>query len=71
MGKTYFLINVLGKDGYSFLVHGDFDSDEQAIDNAFEAGLFNDKADADCAIAEEADDNDIKQFTDWGCCYEL
>ena len=71
MEKKYWLINVLGKDGYSFMVSGELENEDIALDAAFQADLFESRDDADSAIADEADENDIKQFNEWGCCYEV
>lgn len=71
MEKKYWLINVAGKHGYSFVVCGELEDADVAIDAALEAELFNYEEDAYYATAEEADENDIKQFTEWKCCHEV
>jgi len=53
------------------MVHGELENEEIALDAAFKADLFENRDDADGAIAEEADENDIKQFSEWKCCHEV
>lgn len=60
--KKYFLINVLGKHGYSFMVHAAVKDEDEAIELAAENGLFEAEGDADYATAEEASDYDVKHF---------
>lgn len=62
MSKKYFLINVLGKHGYSFMTYADVKDEEEAIDLAADNGLFNEENDAEYATAEEASDYDIEHF---------
>jgi hypothetical protein len=62
MNKKYFLINVLGKHGYSFMIHAAVNDEFAAINAAAENSLFNDEEDAEYAIAEEASDYDIEHF---------
>lgn len=67
----YYLVNVLGKDGYSFMVEIDEDMDEAVkcgdyyniIEIAYKAELFNDEDDAYQCNVSIADDNDIKHFS--------
>ena len=67
----HYLINVPGKKGYSFMVCGKF-SDEEAIDRALAADLFNYEDDADYAEVDNlVDESDIKHFTECGCCHRL
>ena len=63
--KKYWLINVSGHNGYSMVVHCEATTEEQAINAASDADLFDDSADAKIAFAEEADEDTIKQFKDW------
>lgn len=63
MEKSYWLINVSGRHGYSMMVHGEIDDDYEAIEAASEANLFND--------AEEASEYDIKHFTENNLVVEL
>ena len=66
----HFIINVPGNHGYSFMVCGDFNEDE-AIDLALKAGLFEDDEDADYAFVDNlVSDRDIEHFKKCGCCYE-
>lgn len=68
--KNYYSINVPGKYGYSFAVCGEFNEDE-AVDMAVKANLFNDADDADYAIVEELTQSEIDHFKKWGCLHEL
>lgn len=71
MEKKYWLINVVGNHGYSFMVCGELEDEDEAIDAAFDEDLFESADDANYATAEEADENDIKHFTEGGYCYEI
>ena len=71
MEKSYWLINVSGRHGYSMVVHGEIDDDYEAIETASKANLFNDEEDADYATAEEASEYDIKHFTEKNLVVEL
>ena len=71
MEKSYWLINVLGKHGYSMMVHGEIDDDCEAIEAASKANLFNDEEDADYAVAEEASEYDIKHFAENNLVLEI
>ena len=67
----YFIINVPGKHGYSFMVCGEFNNEDDAIEHAASAGLFEDEMDIDYAEADDlVDEYDIKSFKESGCCYE-
>lgn len=68
--KSYYSINVPGKHGYSFAVCGEFTEDE-AVDMAADANLFNDADDADYAIVEELTQSEIDRFKKCGCLREL
>ena len=69
--KKYWLINVIGIDGYSILVHCEAETDDAAIDIARAADLFEDYDDWKIASAEEADDDAIKHFNEWNLIQEL
>jgi hypothetical protein len=69
--KKYWLINVIGIDGYSILVHCGAKTADEAIDIARDADLFEDYDDWKIASAEEADDDTIKHFNEWGLTHEL
>ena len=60
--KNYYLLNVPGKHGYSFMVLCDAKDEEEAISMAADAELFQDPEDADYCIAEEASESDIMHF---------
>lgn len=69
--KKYWLINVAGIDGYSILVHCGAKTADEAIDIARHADLFENFDDWRIASAEEADDDTINHFNEWGLTNEL
>lgn len=69
--KKYWLINVVGIDGYSMLVHCGAQTAEEAIDIALDADLFDSYDDWKISTAEEADDDTIKHFNEWKLTHEL
>lgn len=69
--KKYWLINVIGIDGYSILVHCGAKTADEAIDIARDADLFTDYDDWKIASAEEADEDTIEHFNDWNLTHEL
>ena len=69
--KKYWLINVIGIDGYSLVVHCGVQTSEEAIDIARDADLFTDYDDWKIASAEEADEETIKHFKEWNLINEL
>ena len=71
MEKSYWLINVSGRHGYSVMIHGEIGDDYEAIEATSEANLFNDEEDADYATAEEASEYDIKRFTENNLVIEI
>ena len=71
MKKEYYLINVIGKDGYSFVVYGCFKDDEDAIEQAQKRSLFQDEEDANRACAEIASYEDVKHFRECECLFDL
>ena len=71
MEKSYWLINVSGRHGYSVMIHGEINDDYEAIEATSEANLFNDEEDADYATAEEASEYDIKRFTENNLVIEI
>ena len=63
MKKKYWLINVIGHNGYSMLVHCEAENVNEAIVKASKADLFDDAEDAKIAIGEEiTDDYTINSF---------
>lgn len=60
--KNYYLLNVPGKHGYSFMVLCDAKDEEEAVSMAADAELFQDLEDADYCIAEEASESDIEHW---------
>ena len=66
-----YTINVIGKNGYSFLVHGNIKHEDDAIQQALDNGLFYDEEDAEQAVAEVADEDDIVHFEECGCSFEV
>lgn len=72
MKKHYYKIDVIGHDGYSFMVCTSETNEDAVIDMAAENGLFNDADDRDSCIVDSAvDDDDIQHFKDWDCLYNL
>lgn len=71
MEQTYYTINVIGKNGYSFMIHGYIKHEEDAIQQALDNDLFTDKLDAEQAVAEEAVESEVKHFSELGCIHEV
>ena len=71
MEQSYYTINVIGKNGYSFVVHGYIKHEEDAIQQALDNDLFNDELDAEQAMAEEAVPTEVRHFEECGCVYEV
>ena len=74
MEKTYYMINVEGKNGYSFMVSSKRDDllSCQVLAGAQELGLFQDEDDeigANVVVIDNEDD--INHFKECGCLYEL
>ena len=67
MDLNYFLVNVPGKYGYSFMVRTEMteDDEEDILDACLEQDLFNDEEDRDVASISEADEDDQKFFDDF------
>lgn len=63
--KRVYKIDVPGKNGYSFAVRGEIDSEEAAISEAIAAGIFDDY-DAEYAVAEDITESeyDLNAFKD-------
>lgn len=71
--KHYYKIDVLGDDGYSFMVctTKEIDKDE-VLALAYENELFQNADDAEnCIMDDDVDDTDIQHFKDWNCLYEI
>ena len=73
MKKNYLLVNVFGDKGYSFVVYGEYDSNHESevIDACLKNDLFQDEEDAECCSVVEADDYDVKFFSESNCVYEI
>ena len=71
--EFYYLINVSGKHGYSFMVcSADELYEEDVIESALENGLFEDDVDAEYAMVDDlVSDRDIDHFRECGCLYEI
>ena len=69
--KNYYLLNVPGKHGYSFMLLCDAKDEEEAISMAADAELFQDPEDADYCIAEEASESDIMHFMKFDSINEI
>jgi hypothetical protein len=71
---AYYKIDVMGKNGYSFMVETDEELryDEDAIDLAVEHHLFQDSEDADYAVVDDlVTERDIEKFKSSGCCHKI
>lgn len=68
--KKYWLIKVIGKNEYSFIIYCDADNEHKAIGMALKNNLFSDRDDASYAVAEEADEIAIKVFEACKCCFD-
>lgn len=71
---AYYKIDVMGKNGYSFMVETDEELryDEDAIDLAVEHHLFQDSEDADYAEVDSlVTEQEIEIFKSSGCCHEI
>lgn len=55
--ERIYSINVIGVDGYSFAVKGELSSEDDAIEAATMAGLFDSPDDIPYAIAEDITDS--------------
>lgn len=69
---NYFKIDVIGSDGYSFMVCTDESNEDTIIDLAAENNLFQDADDADrCIVDSLVDEQDIEHFKNCNCLYEI
>ena len=71
---AYYKIDVMGKNGYSFMVETDEElrCGEDAIDLALEHNLFQDSEDADYAVVDDlVTEQDIEHFKSTGCCHKI
>ena len=71
---AYYKIDVMGKNGYSFMVETDEELryDEDAIDLAVEHHLFQDSEDADYAVVDDlVTEREIEEFKSSGCCHQI
>jgi len=71
---AYYKIDVMGKNGYSFMVETDEELryDEDAIDLAVEHHLFQDSEDADYAVVDDlVMEREIEEFKSSGCCHKI
>ena len=57
--KKYWLINVSGHNGYSLMIHAEVSTEEQAINAASDADLFNDDIDVNIAMTSSSLRNGI------------
>lgn len=72
MSKHYYKLDVIGGNGYSFMVCTNEGNENAIIDLAVENGLFQDADDADrCIIDTLVDDSDIRHFKNCNCLYEI
>lgn len=71
---AYYKIDVLGKNGYSFMVETEEELmyEEDAIDLALAHNLFQDDCDADNAVVDDlVTDTDIQHFKSCQCCHKV
>ena len=73
MKKNYLLVNVFGDNGYSFVVYGEYTSNEESdvIDACLKNDLFQDFEDANCCSVVDADDYDVQYFNTINAIYEI
>jgi hypothetical protein len=69
--KKYWIIKVVGKNEYSFIIYCDAEDEHKAIGMALKSNLFNDTDDANYAVAEEADEIAIKVYETCKCCFDV
>lgn len=73
-GFYYYKIDVIGRNGYSFMVKSKTELDDMydAIDIASKNNLFSDEVDADYAEVDDlVSEYDINNFEQCGCAYEI
>lgn len=65
-GKHFYKVDVMGRNGYSFMVVSNDELDEgDVIDKALAKGLFDDETDADYAVVDDlVSEYDIENFKD-------
>ena len=70
-GKHFYKVDVMGRNGYSFMVVSNDELDEyDVIDKALVKGLFDDETDADYAVVDDlVSEYDIENFKD--CTHEI
>ena len=69
--KKYWIVKVIGKNEYSFIIYCDADNEYKAIKMALECNLFSDRDDVNNAVAEEADEIAIKVYETCKCCFDV
>ena len=65
-GKFY-LVNVPGQHGYSFMVKTVLEDESDILTKCFEMNLFNDEDDVNYASVSEADEYDQEHFNEFNC----
>lgn len=72
-GKYYFMVNVLGRNGYSFMVASNTElNDNQVIELSLDFGLFDYDVDAEYASIDRLiDERDITHFEDCNCLHNI
>lgn len=72
MKKNYFKLDIIGSNGYSFMVCTTETNEDAVLDLAVENNLFADADDRDrCIVDILVDYNDIQRFIEWCSLYEL
>lgn len=71
-GRHYYKIDVMGRNGYSFMVStpNELDYEDDAVHIALDLGCFECDKDASYAVVDDlVSVHDIEHFIECGCCY--
>lgn len=73
LGKHYYKIDVMGANGYSFMVCSADELDEgEVVNRSLDAGFFDDSTDADYSVVDDfISEHDILHFKNCGCCNDI
>ena len=69
----YYKVDVMGKNGYSFMVQSTEELDElDVIHKAYLSDLFNDAIDLNYAMVDDlVDETDVEHFKSCGCLHNI
>lgn len=67
LSENFYLVNVPGKNGYSFMVKTTLEDEFDILEKCSELDLFNDEEDAIYASVSEADKYDQEHFKEFKC----